>query len=43
MEEKGIYVVNYNTETWIEDDRRKPSNLDLIFASKDIAGGNTID
>lgn len=38
MEEKGMYVINEDTESWMGDYRRKPANLDLIFASEDIRG-----
>lgn len=38
MKEKGLYIIKEDTETWIGDYRRRPSNLDLIFASEDIGG-----
>lgn len=39
MEEKGMYIVNDRSITWIGDVRRKETNLDLIFASEEIADG----
>lgn len=39
MEEKGMYIVNDRSITWVGDVRRKETNLDLIFASEEIADG----
>lgn len=38
MAENGLYVMNTDTETWMSDQKRKPSNLDLAFTSEDISG-----
>lgn len=37
MEEKGLYIINDKTETWIGDVKRNPTNLDLFFASEEIS------
>lgn len=37
MEEKGMYVINDRTESWIGDTKRRLSNLDLVFASEEIS------
>lgn len=39
MEEYGLYVVNTDSEIWMGDRKKRPSNLVLAFASDDILGG----
>lgn len=36
MEDKGLYVVNESTSSWLGDNRRKASNLDLAFTTEEI-------
>lgn len=38
MEERGMYVVNKYTRSWMGDRKRRPSNLDLCFADEEVEG-----
>lgn len=40
MEEKGMYIINDRTMTWNGDERRRETNLDLMFASEEIVEGS---
>lgn len=37
MEENSLYVINDKSESQIGDLKRRPSNLDLVFASEEIS------
>lgn len=38
IEEQGLYIMNQDTKSWMGDRKRKPSNLDLCFATEEIEG-----